>query len=97
MTDNIWIDITICVLCSVVGGLIVATLFEFNPYGSSKVRRAVLTTFWLIFLSVSPLVIIYFIWGWSATFWVAMAIGIVWVIFSSVIQQAKETEKKETK
>ena len=71
MTDNIWIDITICVLCSALGGIIVATLFEFSPYAANRVRRAVLITFWLIVLGVAPLIVVGYIWGWEA-----VAIGV---------------------
>lgn len=94
MTENIWIDITICVLCSALGGIIVATLFEFSPYAANRVGRAVLITFWLIVLCVAPLVVVGYIWGG-----VAVMIGIgaevaLGTIFGTVIEGAKEAEKK---
>ena len=94
MTDNIWIDITICVLCSVLGGTIVATLFEFSPYVPNRVRRAVLITVWIIVLCVAPLVVVGYIWGGLAVF---IGVGVEFVlaiIFAMVISFAQEEEKK---
>ena len=94
MTDNIWIDITICVLCSALGGIIVATLFEFSPYAANRVRRAVLITFWLIVLCVAPLVVVGYVWGAGAVaigVFVEMALAL---IFGMVISFAQESEKE---
>ena len=95
MTDNLWIDITICVLCSALGGVIVATLFEFSPYAPNRVRRAVLITFWLIIVGVAPLIVVGYVWGELA---VMIGIGaeiVLVVIFVTVIASAQEAEKKE--
>lgn len=94
MTDNIWIDITICVLCSALGGIIVATLFEFSPYAANRVRRAVLITFWLIVLCVAPLVVVGYIWGGVAVMIGVLAEFILAMIFSMVISLAQEEEKE---
>ena len=94
MTDNIWIDITICVLCSALGGIIVATLFEFSPYAANKVRRAILITFWLIVLCVAPLVVVGYVWGGEFVFFGFMAEIILGIIFGLVITGAKEAEKE---
>ncbi len=95
MTDNIWSDIAIWVLCSVVGGSIVATLFEFIPNWSSRVRRAVLITYWLIFLSVAPLVVVYLIWERNVLIVGVAVVVIFGIIFRPVVREAKEAEKKE--
>ena len=94
MTDNFWIDVLICVLCSALGGLIVYTLVEFNPYGFSKVRRAVLVTFWLLFVGAIPLVIAYYFWGGMGVVFVGfLEIGLG-LIFGTVIAATVEEEEK---
>jgi len=93
MTDVLWIDITICVLCSALGGIIVATLFEFSPYAPDRVRRAVLITFWLIVLCVAPLIVVGYIWGAFAVIVGVFAEIVLGIIFGSVIAFTLETEK----
>ena len=95
MTDNIWIDILICVLCSALGGVIVATLFEFSPYAPNRVRRAVLITFWLIIVGVAPLVVVGYVWGEMAVMIGVGAEAVLAFIFGIVIASAQEAEKKE--
>ena len=95
MTDNIWIDIAICVLCSALGGLMVATLFEFNPYGPNKVARAVLITIWLILICVVPLIVVGYVWGGLAVMIGVFAEIALAIVFGSVIAFAQEEEKKE--
>lgn len=97
MTDILWIDITICVLCSALGGIIVATLFEFSPYAPNRVRRAILITFWLIVVGVAPLVVVGYVWGWIAVLIGVGAEVVLAVIFGLVIETAQEAEKKEAK
>ena len=97
MTDVLWVDITICVLCSALGGVIVATLFEFSPYTPNRVRRAVLITFWLIVVGVTPLVIVGNVWGVSAVMLGILAEGALGLLFAGVIVAAQEAEKKEGK
>ena len=94
MTDNVWVDITICVLCSALGGIIVATLFEFSPYTANRVRRAVLITFWLIVLCVAPLVVVGYVWGFEAVAIGVFAEIVLAFIFGMVISLAQEEEKE---
>lgn len=69
---------------------------EFNPYGPSKVRRAVLVTFWLLFVGAVPLVIAYYMWGVDGAAGVAFLEILLGVIFWTVIVMAgAEEEGKE--
>ncbi len=95
MTDNIFIDIMICVLCSVLGGLIVGTLFEFNPYGPSKVRRYVLITIWLMVLIVAPVVVSSYIWKEAGFAFGLIGILTVGGIIFLVIMKARDDEEEE--
>lgn len=94
MTDNLWIDILICVLCSTLGGVIVATLSEFNPYAPSKVRRAVLVTFWLVSLFVASIVIGLYYWGGNGIMAAIVVDAALFVLFYSVIDANKENRNE---
>lgn len=74
--------------------MIVATLFEFSPYAPNRVRRAVMITFWLLVVGVTPLVVVGYVWGPLAVFWGVMAEGAIGLLFAGVIAAAQEAEKK---
>ena len=94
MTDNIWSDILILVLFGVVGGTIVATIFELIPDKPSRARRAILAAYWLVFCSVAAVVIVYLIRERNVLIVVVVLVVIAGIIFLPLAHQVKEEEKK---
>ena len=94
MTDNLWSDILILVLFGVVGGMIVATIFELIPDKPSRARRAILAAYWLVFCSVAPVVIVYLIREVNVLIVVVVLVVIAGIIFLPLAHKVKEEEKK---
>ena len=96
MTAEMWFDIAVCVLCSVFGGLIVGTFSEFVPMRPSLVRRWVLVTFWILFVSGAVLVVMGLQWGENGVIGGSFGLIVLGVLLLGVITSALE-EGKEAK
>lgn len=94
MIEIPWMDITISVLSSMVGGFFVATFFEFSPYGPNKVRRNVLIALWVLALIAAPPILAFHLWGGDAALaaiFAVMVVGLT-VFIVIVITMAKDEE-----
>ena len=96
MGESIWVDVAICIICSVIGGIFVATFFQVNPYVPSRVTKYVLVTLSLIIFAGATLLICYHLWGgYGVMFGIFGEVALA-IVLTSVIQTAKESEKNES-